>query len=482
MCDMSGEGARFAAGFALCILAGVCNGSWQLPLKTRAPAIVRIVEGPGSGWQFENAWLLYTSLSILFELIIAFSVLGAAELSAIYAAASPSTLVLIIVFSALWGFGSIGFGVAVQMLGIAIGTSLCIGVVMVLGTLLPLLVNNLDEAGSHAFALTIAGAFVGTVGFALSAAAGSCDPKSRSHDGGNEGDDDNLNSNKDKCAGDVGEVPPATTAWFAAMVGVCVAIVGGVLASQLQFAFVFGQAAITAALRRGHHPIAASQAVWLFAFTMGGAVNVAYAVVELTRNQTWSRFLPQTAVTYAPAAAAAHTSGAAGVGAVGGGEGKEIDAVQRCDESDAVEAPPLAEEHRDIDVADKPPPHQHHLQPEAGAESHSPPHAEGCSYSCSHSYSYSYSYTLRNCIRALWMALLWMAHITIYGYSQSLMGRLGAGIAWPLIMISTVSTGQFWSWALGEWQDLSAQALRFNAASILTQFAAVLIIAIGNSV
>ena len=35
-----------------------------------------------------------------------------------------------------------------------------------------------------------------------------------------------------------------------------------------------------------------------------------------------------------------------------------------------------------------------------------------------------------------------MSHITIYGYSQSLMGDLGAGIAWPLIMITTVITGQ----------------------------------------
>lgn len=46
------------------------------------------------------------------------------------------------------------------------------------------------------------------------------------------------------------------------------------------------------------------------------------------------------------------------------------------------------------------------------------------------------------CFMSLVMAVVWMSHITIYGYSQSLMGELGAGIAWPLIMITTVLTGQ----------------------------------------
>jgi hypothetical protein len=40
------------------------------------------------------------------------------------------------------------------------------------------------------------------------------------------------------------------------------------------------------------------------------------------------------------------------------------------------------------------------------------------------------------------MAVVWMAHIIIYGYSQSLVGELGGGVAWPLIMITTVVTGQ----------------------------------------
>ena len=53
-----------------------------------------------------------------------------------------------------------------------------------------------------------------------------------------------------------------------------------------------------------------------------------------------------------------------------------------------------------------------------------------------------YLIVAHRCFMSLVMAVVWMSHITIYGYSQSLMGELGAGIAWPLIMITTVLTGQ----------------------------------------
>jgi len=79
------------------------------------------------------------------------------------------------------------------------------------------------------------------------------------------------------------------------------------------------------------------------------------------------------------------------------------------------------------------------------------------------------------------MAAVWMSHIVIYGYSQSLLGNLGAGIAWPLIMITTVLTGQMWSIFLGEWVGMVPTALHWNVASVFSLLIGVAVIALGNS-
>ena len=41
----------------------------------------------------------------------------------VYTTASLSTIILVCVFCLIWGFGTLGFGMAIKMLGMAVGTS-----------------------------------------------------------------------------------------------------------------------------------------------------------------------------------------------------------------------------------------------------------------------------------------------------------------------------------------------------------------------
>ena len=69
---------------------------------------------------------------------------GPDALRAIYAAAAPGELGAIIVFSILWGFGGVGFGQAIKRVGIALGTNIVMGIIVVIGRGLhsfPLLLN-----------------------------------------------------------------------------------------------------------------------------------------------------------------------------------------------------------------------------------------------------------------------------------------------------------------------------------------------------
>lgn len=54
----------------------------------------------------------------------------------------------------------------------------------------------------------------------------------------------------------------------------------------------------------------------------------------------------------------------------------------------------------------------------------------------------------------------WVSHIHLYGYSTSLMpDEIAASIAWPVLMMVTVTVGIFWSIVLGEWNRASKSAL-----------------------
>jgi L-rhamnose-H+ transport protein len=73
------------------------------------------------------------------------------------------------------------------------------------------------------------------------------------------------------------------------LVSVLLAMLCGVLAPMLNYAFAFGQG-LAEAVRLGNSPVAAAYAVWPVALLGGLIPNVGYSVYLLQRNSSWAAF------------------------------------------------------------------------------------------------------------------------------------------------------------------------------------------------
>ena len=153
------NGLEFLAGALVTLLAGILNGSWNICVSPKAPDLLRSVglstpspsasppSAPGPltkpplEWTYDHAWLSYSLHSIWVNVLLSLLLVPPGPLFSTVSESPASDVVLIILFSALWGLGTYGFGVAVQVAGLGLGTTLTMSVIVVVGTLLPLLLD-----------------------------------------------------------------------------------------------------------------------------------------------------------------------------------------------------------------------------------------------------------------------------------------------------------------------------------------------------
>ena len=404
-----------ALGVAASVASGLANGSWNLPTKPDAPAWAYA----GRVWAWENIWLVANLMIPCFNTAVVLLVIGPETLRAIYDAATPAQMWSIVVPSLGWGWGGVGFGQAIKRLGVALGTSIVMGIIVVIGTALPAIMRaeHLSPAQAAGAALGVA---LGIAGFVLGGAAGMSRDAHRAAAAGAEpaaaaaaaaaADDVAVavvevtardDPDPDPAASDRSDAgakraeetetsspprpppgpapPPANTFWGS--MGWCV--VGGVLSSMLQFAFVFGGALVEDAERRGVPETASAMPVWLLCFLFNAVGHCSYAASELRANGTWRLFF---------AASRAET----------------FRATRLC---------------------------------------------------------------------AL-MAVAMPLHIHLYGVGAAMMGDSGAVFAWPLVMCATVFTAQSWSVVLREFEGAPEEAKRRNAASLAMLVASVAVVGV----
>lgn len=105
-------------------LGGFSSGSFYLPYKKV------------KGWQWETFWLIggFFSWIIVPPLAAYLTIPGFWE---IIQNESRSILGLTFLFGALWGIGGFMYGLGVRYLGVALGSSIMLGLTMVIGSLLP---------------------------------------------------------------------------------------------------------------------------------------------------------------------------------------------------------------------------------------------------------------------------------------------------------------------------------------------------------
>ena len=129
-------------GVALTLLAGVLNGSWNMSVKHRSPRILRIIgDVEQGGWDHRLAWMVMMIHATWINLLLSLLLIPPSTIGAVISSSKGSDVGLVVFFSFLWGLGTYGFGLAVQIAGIGMGTTLTMGVIVVIGTFLPLVLD-----------------------------------------------------------------------------------------------------------------------------------------------------------------------------------------------------------------------------------------------------------------------------------------------------------------------------------------------------
>jgi L-rhamnose-H+ transport protein len=255
----------FSIGVFLVIASGVLMGLFTLPV-TRLPR-----------WQWENIW----GLGSFIALVVApwpIALATVPDLKNVFLGVSPETLLLTFLLGVGWGIGGICLGKGVAAVGIALGTSLVMGLLNVFAS--PVLLaftkgaGKLMEPGGKILLVAVA---IMVLGVAICALAGM--RKERELAGRSE-------------ASSVG----ASTTPFA--VGLAICIASAVLSALLNFSFVYGEPIKEAAIKAGASPSAAPNAIWAIVFTGNYVVNAGYAGYLMLKNRSTGLILSQGSLGY----------------------------------------------------------------------------------------------------------------------------------------------------------------------------------------
>jgi len=258
------------------VIAGMLNGSFAFPLKTART------------WRFHHLWMVHSLLAMA-VLPWAIVFVTVARWSEIFGEVSARGWLGLMGWGVLFGIGSLLYGVAVDLLGIALGFAIQLGLSIVLGALLPLLwagAFSLRSGGDWLFVLGLA---VMVAGVVLCAQAG----------GGRDASPKGLNADS-KISGTRSHPSPAGRGGFRA--GLIIAIIGGILAPTLNFGIQFGTALLAKIGEMpgsGRFPVPIYLA-WAVFLSAAALVQASYCLLRAAKAGEMSVFLAPAAGRDAP--------------------------------------------------------------------------------------------------------------------------------------------------------------------------------------
>ncbi|MGB5665780.1 MAG: L-rhamnose/proton symporter RhaT, partial [Maribacter sp.] len=170
--------------------------------------------------------------------------------------------------SFLWGTGVMLWGKAINHIGLSLGFSLFIGTVILIGSLLPFIVDGLPP--TNALLVILIGIVVVLVGVILNGKAGLIREK-----------DEAIHKEK---TGDKSEKGSMTT-------GILIAVIGGLLATGFSYANAVGRPFLhEASQQQGNSDWITAVAVMFPIFISGGIVMTAYFLWQLNKKKAWGEF------------------------------------------------------------------------------------------------------------------------------------------------------------------------------------------------
>lgn len=239
-------------GIITAIAAGIMLGLYALPEKY------------AKDFEFENTWGLMFFINMLIVPVIAGFVL-VNSFGDILASLSSDVLLKMTIAALAWGIGVMLWGKAINYIGLSLGFSIFIGTVILVGSLLPFIVDGLPP--TNAFLTILGGLLVVLIGVIANGRAG-------------------MTRQKDE------EESLVTTNTASAMsTGILIAIGGGLLATGFSYANAAGRPAIHAASQAAGNPEWVTAVIVMFVIYVAGALFVMpYFLYQLTRKKFWGKF------------------------------------------------------------------------------------------------------------------------------------------------------------------------------------------------
>lgn len=236
-------------GVIWAITAGLMLGLYALPEKFTKE------------YEFENTWSLFFAIAtFIIPNIVAFSfVQGFTE---ILSGLPSEILIRMIISSLLWGIGVMMWGKAINHIGLSLGFSLFIGTIILVGSLIPFAVDGLPP--TNVLLAILSGIVIVLFGVIANGKAGL------------------LRQRDEKSYKDGGSM----------ILGIIIAVVGGLLATGFSYANTVGGPVILEAVVNFGNPEWMSAIVVMYIIYVSGGVAIAvYFIWQLTKKRLWGRFI-----------------------------------------------------------------------------------------------------------------------------------------------------------------------------------------------
>lgn len=238
------------SGILWAIFAGITLGLYALPEKFTKE------------FEFENTWgLMFATNMFIVPLIAAFLLING--FTDVLAAIPSDVLLKMVIASVLWGIGVMMWGRAINFIGLSLGFSIFIGTVILVGSMLPFLVDGLPAQNS--FIAILLGIAVVLVGIIANGRAGILRQQDEAEGGSDQ-------------KGSMGT-------------GILIAVVGGLLATGFSYANAVGRPVIHAASQAAGNPEwVTAVGVMFIIYVAGGLFVVPYFIFQLSSKKLWGKF------------------------------------------------------------------------------------------------------------------------------------------------------------------------------------------------
>src|SRR5271166_5561188 len=230
------------AGIGWHMVGAACAASFYAPI------------GKVKQWSWETTWAVAGLFSWIL-LPIGVSLFLLPDFHGFYAAMGPHLLLKVALFGAMWGVGNVNYGLAMRHLGMSLGIGVAIGVTLVVGTLMPPLLNGQAAVlfATRGGLMTMAGVLVALVGVATVSYAD--------------------HQKEVQLRGELRE--------FNLKLGILLAGMCGVFSSGMSFAINAAKPMEAAALHLGVNPLYAALPSYVIIMGGGAVVNMSYCFGRL---------------------------------------------------------------------------------------------------------------------------------------------------------------------------------------------------------